>query len=118
MQKVEAYFNLHKRKFSVRDARTRRVLYHADSVTLVGVSFKVSQAGRARVIREQRKNVHAYVQGYVISSDIDATKATHKRVTYNPYAHSTFIEVKGGAEIHSAPIARLTLEENRARIYV
>ncbi len=52
------YRNLHKGGYSVR--RYGHVLYVADSLWLQGVDFKVSEAGRQRVLREKRKNVHAY----------------------------------------------------------
>jgi len=40
-----------------------KVIDHVLGLALKDATFKVSRAGRERVIREQRKNVHAGVQG-------------------------------------------------------
>ena len=64
--RVFVYFNLHKKCLSVKALEGEskgRVIAHADSVELVNATFKVSQAGRQRVLRERRKNVHAGVVG-------------------------------------------------------
>lgn len=64
--RVAVYFNLHRKCFSIRAMEgpaKGRVVAHADDVILGRVSFRVSEAGRQRVIRERRKNVHAFVEG-------------------------------------------------------
>lgn len=118
--KVQVYFNLHKRLFSVRDATTRKVITHTESISLYNVRFKVSAAGRRRVLREGRKNVHAYAEGFVSSVEYGASICA-RRVTYNPYCHSTFIECHGGEEIHGASRAMLRIEPgmngDKAAIY-
>lgn len=42
-----------------------RVVAHAKGVALDDARTIVSQAGRERVLREGRKNVHAYIEGYI-----------------------------------------------------
>ena len=64
-KKVKIYWNLHKKMYSVMDAETRLVIAHKRTVHLDGVSFKVSEAGRQRVIASGKKNVHAFVCGTV-----------------------------------------------------
>ena len=66
-QKVQAYRNLHKKCWSVR--HKRKVVSHEAHVFLVHAKFHVSQAGRERVVREKRKNVHAWVEGKYAGSD-------------------------------------------------
>lgn len=109
---VEVYRNLHNGKLSVRDHKTKRVLAHCDEVTLAGVAFKVSQAGRERVLRERRKNVHALVcgklleyrgaepyKGRSIADHVwqwaDGIKRTaiigNRKVVYNPYKYRSFV---------------------------
>lgn len=66
--KVEVYRNLNNGRLSIRDAKTKLVVGHADRVKLTDVTFHVSQAGRERVLRERRKNVHAVVRGYMVSA--------------------------------------------------
>jgi hypothetical protein len=60
---VYVYFQWHKKLWSVRSRKTGRVLYHAAVVLLYDCEFKVSKAGRKRVLKEKRKNVHAGIAG-------------------------------------------------------
>ena len=64
--KVDVYWNLHRRLFSIR-SRERgsygRVISHAPFLGLYNPRPVVSEAGRQRVIREGRKNVHAVIRG-------------------------------------------------------
>ena len=61
--RVEVYFNLHKKTFSVRSAKSGKVLLHTDEVHIENPEFVVRQSGRNRVLSEGRKNVHAFVRG-------------------------------------------------------
>ena len=109
---VEVYRNLHNGKLSVRDHKTKRVIAHCDEVTLAGVVFKVSQAGRERVLRERKKNVHAVVMGKLLEyrgaepykgrsiadhvwqwADGVKRKAIigNRKVVYNPYKYKSFV---------------------------
>ena len=66
-QKVAVYYNLDKKTYSIMDhsgERKRIVIGYADEILLSSVEFKVSEKGRQRVIKEKRKNVHAYIMGY------------------------------------------------------
>ena len=62
---MRVYRNLHKKCWSVQQKQKGRwkVVAHAESITLLDCVFRVSEAGRQRVLRESRKNVHAYIQG-------------------------------------------------------
>ena len=64
--KVFVYFNLHRKLFSVKALEgpdKGKVIGHTTYLWLKDVTFKVSEAGRQRVLREKRKNVHAGVVG-------------------------------------------------------
>lgn len=102
--KVDVYFNLHKKCLSVRDCGTRRVIQHTDSIMLKHVEFVVSETGRQRVLRERRKNVHAFVRGYIdttaYAGDVDVVCNT--QVTYNPYNNSSFMKLADQSPIKSA----------------
>ena len=99
--KVKVYYNLHKKCFSVKDYRTGLVIGHTNRVVLEDATFKVSEAGRQRVIREQKKNVHAYVIGTLKAWDDQSywTAVTHEAY-YNPYTQSTF--TVEGQPIHAS----------------
>jgi hypothetical protein len=87
---VQVYWNLHKTIWSIRDAKTRLIIAHKSQLSLIDASFKVSEAGRQRVLRERRKNVHAYIEGLL--EDVDCSvAATLRRVRYDPYKYNYFM---------------------------
>lgn len=107
--RVFVYRNLHTGCWSIKSKETGRVVAHADRVELSDARFKVSEAGRQRVLQEQRKNVHAGVEGTLEAyaparAGVEPTpfpRATYttgtpggqkvEPVTYNPYKFSTFV---------------------------
>lgn len=90
--KVRVYRNLHKRCFSVQDYKTKRVIDRIGSGLILNPIFKVSQAGRDRVVREKRKNVHAFIVGCYEKCNgiIDIASNNLIRITYDPYIHDGF----------------------------
>jgi hypothetical protein len=106
---ARVYYNLHRHTFSIQHRIDGRWLVrgYADEVMLRDVTFKVSEGGRQRVIREGRKNVHAYVRGTLV----DQTPATPVAATYNPYKYESFVEKDTGAPIYSARFARLVSKQ-------
>lgn len=75
---VFIYFNLHKHLWSVKalsGSRKGKVIYHAESVRVNNPVCKVSEAGRQRVLRERRKNVHAGITGWLTDCIGDQTDA-------------------------------------------
>jgi len=91
--KVFVYFNLHKKVFSVKaleGPNKGRVIAHRSELNLGQATFKVSEAGRQRVLREKKKNVHAGVVGEWYGTEPQAME-DGIAVTYNPYKYSSFI---------------------------
>ena len=110
--KVFVYFNLHKRVFSVKaleGAEKGRVIGHRTSLAIYSPTFKVSEAGRQRVIREKRKNVHAGVVGF-LTAPYDWTKELVEwtPVLYNPYVFSSFVTMLG-KPVHKSQFARMNI---------
>lgn len=138
--KVFIYWNLHRHCWSIKaldGERRGRVIAHASRADMVGVTFKVSEAGRQRVIRERRKNVHAGVVGHLAGlwgqpvdsvadelltlalgkadsgiygdriADMVSPIAPYERVSYNPYKAGHFYRVDGEQPIESARWASL-----------
>lgn len=112
--KVFVYFNLHRKCFSIKALEGEfkgRVIAHASYVSLHDCTFKVSEAGRQRVLREKRKNVHAGVVGKVEYLTFDkqgdtpysqdtfvlANENPHNRVKYNPYKLDKFYREEDNA---------------------
>jgi len=108
--RVEVYFNLHKKTFSVRSAKSGKVLLHTDEVHIENPEFVVRQSGRNRVLSEGRKNVHAFVRG-------DATffRYTNRpmldTLTYNPYKYVSFVDKKTEEPVYKASRAWLTVTD-------
>ena len=105
-QRMFVYRNLHYRNqvmWSVRNVKTGRVEMHSPLVVLANATFKVSKAGRARVLRDKQKNVHAGVQGSPIPIGLDElSDSSWIKVTYNPYLYETFIRTDTGERIDTA----------------
>lgn len=100
-QLIEVYFNLHKKVFSIRDTKTKRVIAHSPYVQLSECEFKVSEAGRQRVLREKTKNVHAYIKGKFESFEernIEDLKSGY----YDPYIVETFVDRSSKEKLEKA----------------
>ena len=89
-RRVYVYFNLHKKVWSVRQGG--KIVEHTDHIKLRDVRFLVSKAGREKVLREKKKNVHAGVSGYVVDDTPDVGKS-EAEVTYSPYKYETFVAI-------------------------
>lgn len=120
--RVEVFWNLHQDLYSVVALEGHdkgRVVTHAHKVVLWNAEFIVQPAGRDRVRREKRKNVHAFVRGEMGRihvgdgswrfSDSETGKALladiarcadpfslvdtglDRQATYNPYRDDTFV---------------------------
>jgi len=93
--RVDVYYNLHKKTFSVKRTSTGKVVAHRDYVWIKDAQFVVSEAGRQRVLREKKKNVHAFVRGewLDLSEGRAVTEGTKfgGYARYNPYKADTFM---------------------------
>lgn len=63
---VEVYKNITKNTFSIRSKASQRVVLHGDVVVLSKVYPVVREGGRQRVLREKKKNVHAFLSGILM----------------------------------------------------
>ncbi len=84
---VQVYRNLHRNCWSVR--HNGRVIDHVDSISLRDAKLVVQPAGRAKVLKENRKNVHAYIKGTIDTTN--SLKPRPTKITYNPYKYSSFV---------------------------
>lgn len=107
--RVFVYFNLHRTCWSVKALEgpdKGRVIAHIYSrqrheLALRDVTFKVSEAGRQRVLREGKKNVHAGVVGRV-ADGIFPPLWDSERVSYNPRKGPTFYSAITEEPVHTA----------------
>ena len=101
--KVDIYWNSRKRLFSVRSCETGLVIAHVPEFVLLSAKLKVSEAGRQRVLRTQKKNVHAYLRGEWVHREVKDTHVlTHKRVSYNPFISESFTDRETGQAVLTA----------------
>ena len=111
--KVFVYYNLHKHMWSIKaleGPNKGRVVAHSRHVLLAGARGKVSEAGRQRVLREKRKNVHAGITGYLIHMEREGYFPGHP-VTYNPYKYKTFVYKYSERPYTGSQMAYLTNRE-------
>jgi hypothetical protein len=111
------YRNLNKNTWSIQRKTKNgwRVFYWSDEIILKNSKFKVSKSGRARVLREKRKNVHAYVigelifvHGLTLNTLIKNTNQIFQtQISYNPYKYETFVNKNTEKEIHDAELVFL-----------
>lgn len=104
-KRVRAYRNLHKGCLSIQEKTPKgwRVAAHLETLVLDDARFIVKESGRQRVIREKRKNVHAYVEGVLSDRPINEEGLP---VFYNPYRFDAFM-LEGTAPIHLAELVSL-----------
>ncbi|BAZ18894.1 hypothetical protein NIES4071_107790 (plasmid) [Calothrix sp. NIES-4071] len=82
-RRVAVYYNLHYCVFSIKEGgRNGCLLTHAGMCEISDATFEVESAGRARAIRQGRKNVHAYVVGTLraLSWDILDNHVVHQLI--------------------------------------
>ena len=106
--RVRVYYNLNRAVWSIKAMEGEhkgRVIGYASSVTLRNAHTVVSEASRQRVLREQRKNVHAYIDGELVAlggeyeerlttpaeSNIAHFPSQFEGLYYNPYRVSHFV---------------------------
>jgi hypothetical protein len=126
---VQAYRNLNTGLWSVRAKVDNgwRVIAHCERVALKDVSVRQSEASRQRVIREQRRNVHCWINGELISCDgVDRKRDINlpegadtpylqlqgRGVTYNPYHHRSLVHRDDESEYAGGAYAVLDVDQN------
>ena len=105
---VDVYRNLHKNVWSVRNRATGRVRQYADKFVVRNAKFVVQPAGRKKVLKEQRKNVHAFVRGIVTNTGglhrESVIRRCFKKVTYDPYTMETFQDISGNLIVEAKEV--------------
>ena len=95
--RVFVYYNLHRKLWSVKALEGPRkglVVAHSHAVLLQDATPKVSEAGRQRVLKEKRKNVHAGIVGQLVPMGVEGSFPGFPggpEVTYNPYKYAGFV---------------------------
>jgi hypothetical protein len=93
-KKVMVHYNLNKHTFSI--TYKNKLITHADHIKLNDVEFRVRPGGRARVLEDKRKNVHAFVIGTLLEyckypCESLPNETNNNIVTYDPYKYSSYV---------------------------
>jgi hypothetical protein len=117
---VFCYRNINRKGvvWSIKSNTTRRVISRAEYVMIKNAKLVVSKAGRRRVLRQKRKNVHAGIKGTWIRGDFNhhvydwrgmdciydnqGNKIGWIRIQYNPYQNKTFVRQDDGSPVNTA----------------
>lgn len=103
--RVIAYKNLTRGTWSVAELKGERgrgkLLSHHDALTLANCKFHVSEASRVRMVRNQQREVHAWVIGDLVEQPVQARGV---RVSYNPYKGPDFVRCDTGAAVTRAAL--------------
>lgn len=125
--KVFIYRNLNREGYiysikSLEGISKGKVIGYAPRIIVDNAQLVVSQAGRERVLKQKRKNVHAGVVGDLVMvsgwvTRMHNSKATFKYcneetfikdfpvgtlITYNPFLYETFVTVSNTRPVHKA----------------
>lgn len=102
LRPVQVYRNLHKNCLSVRQGGI--VKCHAENVVLKDCKFIINKKGRNRVRKEKRKNVHAWVKGFVVdaSETWGMLPFEWEEAYYSPYTCDHWISKIDAREIDEA----------------
>jgi len=101
---VKVYRNLHKGCWSIK--QNGLVKAHSDEINLFKCEFLVNEKNRQKVIKEKRKNVHAFVKGHLWNYFNLHLVNLIKQASYNPYKRGSFFDVEDDLPLHEAYFVR------------
>ena len=107
-QPVRVFKNLKHGCYSIMQRGVVRA--SARQVRLSDVEFRVREAGRQRMLREKRKNVHAFAVGklvdYVHPEDSrDIAPIAGRGAFYDPYRFPSFVDRETNAPVITVSVA-------------
>ncbi len=90
---VRLYRNLTKKGIWYSLIQNGKTVAHTSAICLKNCTFKVNEKTRQRVLRNKRKEFHAYIEGMYTESGMGRTASRNDLpavITYNPYTHIGF----------------------------
>lgn len=92
MKHIRVYYNFRKKTFSVQEKvnGSWKVVEHTNEIFIRNATFKVSEVGRQRVLKNKCKNVHAFILGERFPF-IPKSFVYRDEVSYNPYTGPNFM---------------------------
>lgn len=90
------------------------VRFHCTQIFLKNVTFPVNERVRLEVVRDKKKQVHAYVEGFI--TDRPTYYDGYEAITYNPYENKKFVCCRG--EVKAAEACMLVrLSDGKMKVY-
>lgn len=82
----------------------------AKQVILADVEFRVRESGRQKMLRERKKNVHAFVIGRLVEfvhadEPRNLSEPSGRGAIYDPYRFATFVDRETQAPLKNAALA-------------
>jgi len=101
-KRVRIYRNLHRGCLSVK--QDGLVKCHTYNASLKDCTFIVNKGGQDRVRKEKRKNVHSYIDGFIVRSKDynDLLPFEWQPIYYNPYKTDYWVEIESDKYISNA----------------
>ena len=121
-KRFKIYRNLHRQSFSIqgylKEKKGYRVVDRADCAVMENVMFKVMQTGRERVVKEKRKNVHAFVMPLSykhLSKRASSKQNTEelREIYYNPYKYNSFVYKDTEESLEGKIVNKVLLKNNK-----
>lgn len=117
---VDVYFNLNNGFWSVK--HKGKLLGHAEFVLLEPHKFHVGEAGRKRVLKEGRKNVHAWIKGELLSYDKRLPRFGGREIIYRPTdfainQNGFFYDAQSGLEIFPDDFNLIYFDHIKRKVY-
>jgi hypothetical protein len=110
------YWNIYDKVFTVQNRETGRVRRHTPNITLRDVDFEIDQKERERMLRENRKTLHAGVRGEIIPTDPENLEGW-TQVIYDPGRHTTFVTIEDEKPVFRAELVHMFVKNQRAQVY-
>ena len=108
-RKVFVYKNLHKDCWSIK--QDGLVKAHTHDLEMWDCAFYVNAKGRAKVLEEKRKNVHAGIKGYIDNFHGVDPVELNTAVTYNPYKYDSFVDRTTKEPVYYSQFAKLSQKQ-------
>tara|TARA_R110000744_G_scaffold140565_1_gene251800 strand:+ start:576 stop:986 length:411 start_codon:yes stop_codon:yes gene_type:complete len=110
-KKVLVYKNLHQDCWSIRQNGLVKAHSDGSPVYLYETHNKVNHEGRQKVLRDKKKNVHAFIVGYLTEphscyQSIEDRDLTIE-LTYNPYKYRSFVNAETEKPKYFASVVKL-----------
>lgn len=90
---IRVYRNLNKKGIWYSIVQRGKTVAHSSALCIRDCKFIVNEKARQRVLRNKRKEFHAYIEGFYTTSGMGTTAADNDlpaKIVYNPYKYKKF----------------------------